>query len=163
LENPWGENGLALFAWIFLIVGGLLISIGISDRWLLIYWYQDMTEHSWFFWGMNLPYIEHPDGVEEFVKYRSKTFFMLGFIHLVVGAVLVPLPDFWILLPFWVLSIFILSLVLRYHLVDVALGINRKYSSSPCAKKVCPKCGKELLLNYKICPQCGESLPDQDV
>lgn len=143
-----------------LLVGVVFILWGIVERRFLIYWYQDMGEHSWFFWMANLPYIEHLDGIQEFVNYRSKMFFALGSIHLVVGVIFIPLPDIWPLMFVWTLLLLLIGLALRYDYIDVALEINRKYSHQLTPKKVCPKCGKELWLDLKICPRCEEKLRD---
>jgi len=154
----------SLTSTLFFLAGGAFVLFSIAERWILIHWYHiaSESEHSWFFWGMNLPYIEDPDALEEFVKYRSKIVFFLGLVHLAVGVFLMPLPDFPLSILVWVLLIFLFSLSIRSHLVTVAIEINEKYALPPRPRHICPKCGKETLLDFKICPRCGEPLSDQD-
>jgi len=120
-----------------------------------------MSEWGWFFLGHSIPHIKSPRGMEEFVKYRSKKIFIVGSLHLVFGVVLAPYPDILILFLAWVLFLVPLSLSMRSDFINVALEINRKYARPPRPKKVCQKCGKEML--YDLCLRCGEKLKDQDV
>jgi hypothetical protein len=147
---------------LFLAVGVVFVLLSIVERWILINWYMQMSESSWFFWGMNIPYIEHPEGIKEFVKYRSKLFFIVGFAHVVFGVVLMPFSDFPLLILIWALPMVFLSLYLRAASIDKALEINRRpIHERQSPKKVCPKCGREIWLDLKIYPYCGEELLDQ--
>lgn len=111
---------------LFLAVGAVFVLLSIVERWILINWYMKMSESTWFFWGMNIPYIKNPEGVKEFVKYRSKLSFIVGFAYVVFGVVLIPFPDFPLLILVWVLLVVFLSLYLRAVLIDKALEINRR-------------------------------------
>lgn len=145
---------------LFLIAGGVFVLFSLIMRWILVHWYSAMDEWSWFFWGGNIPYIETEEGVEEFVKYNSDRLLFLGVVHLLVGIVLTPFPDFWLLLPVWFFAMVIVSLALRADLIDKAFEVNQKYAPPPTPNKVCPECGKVMWLNLKICPNCEEPLPD---
>lgn len=145
---------------LFLLAGGVFVSFSLIMRWILVHWYLAMDEWGWFFWGGNIPYIETEEGVEEFVKYSSDRLFFLGLAHLLVGTILTPFPDFWLLLPVWFFVIVIVGLALRADLIDKAFEVRQKYAPPPKPNKVCPKCGKGMWLNFKTCPNCEEPLPD---
>lgn len=44
-------------------------------------------------------------------------------------------------------------------LVQPSISDKRQEKEHTELPKTCPKCGKEMWLNYKICPQCREALP----
>jgi hypothetical protein len=150
-----------LISVLFLAVGVASVLFSIVERWILIDWYMNMSESTWFFWGMSAPYIKYPEGIKEFVKYRSKLGFIIGFVHVVFGVVLIPFPDFPLLILVWGFLIISLSLCLRATFINKASEINRKpIHVRQRPKKVCPKCGREIWSDLKICPSCGEKLFD---
>lgn len=158
------RTGLIHFDFFPIYWGGVFIVVSIVERWILIEWYREMSEGSWFFWGGSFPYIESPEGREEFVKHRSSAFFILGFIHLVVGVILTPFPEIWFLILIWIFALIPVTLALRADFIDLALGINRKHQLARVhPKKTWPKCRREVWLDLKICPYCGEKLKDQDI
>ena len=146
---------------IFLFVGVVFILIGIVHRWVLMNWYLEMSESNWFFWGRSVPYIKSREGRREFVKYESKAFFVLGFIPLIVGGVLIPFSyNIQVLmLLIWFVLMFGAMFGLRSHFIDVASEINRKHwRAQKRPIRVCKKCGREIREDLRICPGCGELL-----
>ena len=151
---------------LFLIFGVVFTLFSIVNRWILMNWYLEMSESSWFFWGMSLPYIKSREGRREFIKYQSTAIFVLGLIHLVVGGVLIPFSYNiqWLMLLVWLVLMGGAIMGLRAIFIDVASEINRKHWVAQKRlmhagiKSVCRKCGREIREDLRICPDCGELL-----